>query len=92
MLNIKDRLGATEEARRNMLRHLKAGLICYKSQETSNERIYIVSTSVYARQGIYKISKTKTFTKRGFIGYPVSHVRSRDVKVIKEYQVQEMLC
>lgn len=77
------------DARINRLNTIHKELITYKKKMTKDERIYIVSTAEYARQGIFKIGRTRNDMKRRSSGHNTSHIKGDKVKVLKEFMVAD---
>jgi prophage antirepressor-like protein len=75
------------QAQLNRLHTFNQELLTYKRLITKDETIYIVSTREYARQGIFKVGRTKTMmTARNSVNN-TSHAPGDKVKVLAEFKV-----
>ncbi|MEI7838724.1 MAG: GIY-YIG nuclease family protein, partial [bacterium] len=70
----------------NRLNSINIELLTFKKNNQKNESIYIVATSRYASQGIFKIGRTKSMKSRTST-HNNTHITGDKVKVIKEYKV-----
>ncbi len=77
------------EAENNRLHNTQKELLSYKKRVSKDETIYIVSTKNYARQGIYKIGRTKNKMKTRSSSHNTTHVAGDKVKVLKEFKVND---
>jgi prophage antirepressor-like protein len=77
------------DAQLNILHNIQIELLTYKKRITRDETIYIVSTANYARQGIFKIGRTKSNMKARNSGHNNTHIGGDKVKVIKEFKVND---
>ncbi len=77
------------EDENNRLHNTQKELLSYKKRVSKDETIYIVSTKNYARQGIYKIGRTKNKMKTRSSGHNTTHVAGDKVKVLKEFKVND---
>lgn len=73
----------------NRLHNIQKELLSYKKRISKEETIYIVSTSNYARQGIFKIGRTKTKMSFRNSSHNNTHISGDKVKVIKEFKVND---
>lgn len=77
------------EADFNRLHNISVELLSYKKRVSKDETVYIVSTASYARQGIFKIGRTKTKMERRSAAHNVTHIAGDKVKVIREFAVND---
>jgi prophage antirepressor-like protein len=73
----------------NRLHNIQKELLSYKKRVTKEETVYIVSTANYARQGIFKIGRTKSQMKFRSSNHNVTHIKGDKVKVLKEFKVND---
>lgn len=73
----------------NRLHNTNKELLSYKKRVTKNETVYIVSTANYARQGIFKIGRTKKKMKFRSSSHNTTHIVGDKVKVLKEFRVND---
>ncbi len=73
----------------NRLHILQRELLSYKKRVTKEETIYIVSTANYARQGIFKIGRTKNKMQFRSSSHNTTHIAGDKVKVIKTFKVND---
>jgi hypothetical protein len=73
----------------NRLHNIQKELLSYKKRVTKEEIIYIVSTSNYARQGIFKIGRTKNKMNFRSSAHNNTHIEGDKVKVIKAFSVND---
>jgi hypothetical protein len=73
----------------NRLHNIQKELLSYKKHVTKEETIYIVSTADYARQGIFKISRTKNKMNFRSSSHNTTHIAGDKVKVIKTFKVND---
>jgi hypothetical protein len=73
----------------NRMHTSQAELLTYKQRNTRDETIYIVSSLEYARQGIFKIGRTKTSMKRRNSGHNNTRIADDKIKAIKTYEVHD---
>jgi phage anti-repressor protein len=66
-------------------------LVEFKKLLEKNEIIYIVATYTYAKQGIYKVGRTKTNILIRNIGHNNTHIEGDKVKILKEYRVNDAI-
>lgn len=66
---------------------LNKELVTYKRNKLREERVYIVSTASYARQGVYKIGRTRNRMALRLANHNVSHAPGDRVKVLREFRV-----
>ncbi len=59
LLEEKDFLLGEKDDQLNRLHNIQKELLTYKKRIAKGEIVYIVSSENYARQGIYKIGRTK---------------------------------
>jgi hypothetical protein len=78
-----------KEDQLNRLHIIQKELLTYKKMISKDETIYIVSTATYARQGIFKIGRTKTAMKFRSSGHNNTHIGGDKVKVLKEFKVND---
>jgi len=74
------------KAQLNRLHAYNQELLTYKRLSTKDETIYIVSTYHYARQGIFKVGRTKSMQARNSSSN-TSHAQGDKVKVLAEFRV-----
>lgn len=87
--NEKDLLLESKEDQLNRLHNIQKELLSYKKRVSKEETIYIVSTANYARQGIFKIGRTKTQMKFRSSGHNTTHIKGDKVKVLREFKVND---
>ena len=63
-------------------------LLTFKKNNQKNESIYIVATLRYARNGIFKVGRTKCMKARTS-GHNNTHIAGDKVKVLKEFKVND---
>ena len=63
-------------------------LLTFKKNNQKNESIYIVATLRYARNGIFKVGRTKSMKARTS-GHNNTHIAGDKVKVLKEFKVND---
>ncbi len=73
----------------NRLHNIQKELLSYKKRVTKEEIIYIVSTADYARQGIFKIGRTKNKMNFRSSSHNNTHIAGDKVKVIKTFKVND---
>lgn len=73
-------------AQLNRLHAFNQELLTYKRLTSKDEIIYIVSTYTYARQGLFKVGRTKTMGARNSTNN-TSHAQGDKVKVLAEFKV-----
>jgi predicted Zn-dependent protease len=78
-----------KDDRLNRLHLIQQELLTYKKLNTKDETIYICSTSTYARQGIFKIGRSKNAMKFRSANHNITHVGGDKVKVLKEFKVND---
>ena len=88
-LKEKDNLLEEKENQLNRLHIIQKELITYKKKITKDEIIYIVTTADYARQGIYKVGRTKKKMKLRSSGHNNTHIKGDKVKVLREFKVND---
>jgi prophage antirepressor-like protein len=71
------------------LHNIQRELLTYKKRVEKNEIVYIVSTANYARQGIFKVGRTKTQMKFRSSSHNTTHIQGDKVKVLKEFKVND---
>ncbi len=71
------------------IHNIQKELLSYKKRVSREETIYIVSTEEYARQGIYKIGRTKTKMSQRNSGHNNTHIKGDKVKVLREFKVND---
>ena len=77
------------EQRKNVaLTNYNKDLLNYKLQTEKNEYIYIASTKDYAKQGIFKIGRTKELKQR-LSQHNSSHINEDGFTYIKTYKVND---
>ncbi len=89
---LQNRVAQLEEESKekdNQLNRLHNQVISYKKRNSKDETIYIVSTADYARQGIFKIGRTKSQMKTRNTGHNTVRVKGDKVKVIAEFKVND---
>jgi hypothetical protein len=77
------------DAHINRLNVMHKELVSYKKRVTKEETVYIVSSFNYARQGIYKIGRTKNNMKFRNCGHNTMHIKGDQIKVLKEFRVND---
>ncbi len=85
----KDLVIEDKNAALNRLHNTQKELLSYKKRMSKDETIYIVSTKNYARQGIYKIGRTKNKMKLRSSGHNTTHIAGDKVKVLREFKVND---
>ena len=88
-LEEKDTMLKEQDDRLNRLYIIQKELLSYKKRASKEETVYIVSTANYARQGIYKIGRTKNAMKFRSSGHNTTHIEGDKVKVIREFKVND---
>jgi hypothetical protein len=78
-----------KEQQMNRLHIIQKELLSYKKRVLKEETVYIVSTANYARQGIYKIGRTKSQMKFRSSSHNTTHISGDKVKVLKEFKVND---
>ncbi len=73
----------------NRLHLIQRELLTYKKKVSKDQSIYIVSTWDYARQGIFKVGRTKQRMKRRVSGHNVSRVKGDGIRVLAEFKVND---
>jgi prophage antirepressor-like protein len=73
----------------NRLHHIQKDLLSYKKRVTKTETVYIVSTPAYAKQGIFKIGRTKQDMKFRSSGHNTTHIKGDEIKVLKAFAVHD---
>jgi prophage antirepressor-like protein len=73
----------------NRLHLVQRELLSYKKRVTKEETIYIVSTANYARQGVFKIGRTKQKMNFRNAAHNVTHVAGDKVRVLHECRVHD---
>lgn len=73
----------------NRLHNTQKELLSYKKRITKTETIYIVSTANYARQGIFKIGRTKNAMKFRSSTHNTTHIKGDKIKPLKEFKVYD---
>ncbi len=73
----------------NRLHNIQKELLSYKKRVTKEETIYIVSTADYARQGIFKIGRTKNKMNFRNSSHNTTPIAGDKVKVIKTFNVND---
>jgi len=86
--NLQDENKEKDE-RLNRMYNIQKELLSYKKSFTKDETIYIASTKNYARQGIYKIGRTRKHMKLRSSGLNTSHVVGDKMKVITTFKVSD---
>lgn len=76
-----------KEEELSRLHVLHAELLTYKKNRLKEESLYIVSTVRYAKQGIFKIGRTRQRMKMRSSGHNVCHVAGDKIKVLHEFKV-----
>ena len=89
LIENKNKVIQENEAQINRIHELNKEYLSYKKLNEKNETIYIVSTYEYARQGIYKVGKTKKLMKTRTSGHNTTHVSGDKIKVLKEFKVND---
>lgn len=77
------------EKRANYLHNYNKELLTYKKFIERKETIYIVSTQNYARQGMFKIGRTKMSINQRNSGHNTSHASGDRVEIFKEFKVND---
>ena len=90
-LHEKDLCLKAKDDQLNRLHDIQKELLSYKKRISKDETVYIVSTSTYARQGIFKIGRTRTSMKFRSASHNTSHVAGDKIKVISEFRVHDAL-
>jgi prophage antirepressor-like protein len=78
-----------KDAQLNRLHNIQKELITYKKKFSKEETIYIVSTANYARQGIFKVGRTKNSMKFRSSSHNTTHISGDKVKVLHKFKVND---
>ncbi len=78
-----------KEEQLNRLHDIHKELLSYKKRVSKDEIIYIVSTAQYARQGIFKVGRTKNAMKVRNSTHNSTHITGDKVKTLKEFKVND---
>lgn len=78
-----------KDERLNCLHNIQKELLSYKKRVTRDETVYIVSTANYARQGIFKIGRTKKEMKFRSSSHNTTHVAGDKVVSLREFSVYD---
>ncbi len=78
-----------KEQQLNRLHNIQKELLSYKKRVEKNEIVYIVSTANYARQGIFKVGRTKNKMSFRSSSHNTTHVKGDKVKVLREFKVND---
>ncbi len=89
LLEEKDAILEEKDETLNRLHNIQKELLSYKKRVTKEETIYIVSTANYARQGIFKIGRTKTKMRLRSSSHNNTHIAGDKVKVLREFKVND---
>jgi len=87
-LEEKDKVIQEEKDKFHRIHIVNEEYLSYKKLKDKNETIYIVTTYNYAKQGIYKIGRTKNMKSRN-AGHNTTHVVGDKVKILKEFRVND---
>jgi len=97
--NEQDRLRAEEERQKNeaeikllrdtadRIRKVNEELIEYKTHNTCNESIYIISSRAYAKAGLFKIGRTTVGARNRVSSLNTGHAVGDDLVVLDEFKV-----
>jgi prophage antirepressor-like protein len=77
---------AIERAKYNQLYSINIERLTLQKYANINDFVYIASSHTYARQGIFKIGRTKSLKSR-LSGHNTSHIYGDKFKIIKSYKV-----
>lgn len=83
----KDELLKQQEEQMHRLNTINLESLSYKKNRLKEETIYIVSTSNYARQGIFKVGRTTQKMRLRTSQHNVTHVEGDKVRVLREFRV-----
>lgn len=75
------------DALRSYTKSIEEELVIHKKRMTRDQTIYIASTEAYARQGIFKVGRTRQDMKARLAGHNVSHVAGDKVVALAEFKV-----
>jgi hypothetical protein len=75
----------------NRLNTIHKELVSYKKSVLKEETIYIVSTADYARQGIYKVGRTKRSMRFRSSVHNTCHINGDKVRVLCTFKVGDSL-
>ena len=89
LIKDKDNIIKEKDDRLNRLHIIQKELLSYKKRVSKEETVYIVSTADYARQGIYKIGRTKSAMKFRSSTHNITHIQGDKIKVIREFKVND---
>ena len=73
----------------NRLHNIQKELLSYKKRIERNEIIYVVSTMYYARQGIFKVGRTRGQMKFRSSGHNTTHIKGDKVIVLATFKVND---
>ncbi len=85
-LEEKDQLLQKKDSQLNRLHEQNIELLSYQMLTTKKVSIYIVSTFDYARQGFFKVGRTKSISGRN-TGHNTTHITGDKVRVLAEFKV-----
>jgi prophage antirepressor-like protein len=89
LIEEKNEILASKNRELNRLHLIHKELLSFKKRTERNEIVYIVSTSNYARQGIFKIGRTKKEMKFRTSSHNITHIKGDRVEVIREFKVHD---
>lgn len=86
---IKDAEITESKAYINRLATYNAELLSYKKFICKEQSLYVISSEYYARNGLFKIGRTKRIIQRRAGEHNTSHSSGDEMKVLKEFKVSD---